>query len=395
MHADQDITVAMVQTSMHGDQGGLSTLTSQLCDTLACLGVRPTLITRGEEDGERAMVPPERPEVSLHLTGRRPRWRLSSFFDPDFSSALESACTRNGCRVIHTHDLWTPEVHLAIKTARRLNIPTVMSITGTLTPWSLKHKAFKKRLGWLLYQGRDLRSATVLHATSRYEAENIRRLGLTNPIAVIPLAVSISPPPPQADHNTSSKLRTVLYLSRIHPKKGLMHLVEAWKTLRPKGWRVVIAGQDDAGYRGELESAIRRYDLTDDFVFRGFVSLDEKARLYREADLFVLPTYSENFGLVIPEALSHSIPVITTRGTPWEELNQYRCGWWTGIGTEPLTKALREAISLPDRERKEMGERGRELVKERYSFTRLGKELKTLYQWLINGDKPPPYVLFD
>ena len=174
-----------------------------------------------------------------------------------------------------------------------------------------------------------------------------------------------------------------------------MHLVEAWKTLRPKGWRVVIAGQDDAGYRGELESAIRRYDLTDDFIFRGFVSLEEKARLYREADLFVLPTYSENFGLVVPEALSHSIPVITTRGTPWEELNKYRCGWWTGIGTEPLTEALREAISLPDRERKEMGERGRELVKERYSFTRLGKELKTLYQWLINGDKPPPYVLFD
>ena len=88
MHADQDINVAMVQTSMHEDQGGLATLTSQLCDALASLGVRPTLVTRMEEDGKQAMVLPERPEVSLQLAGQRPSWRVRSFFDSDFSSNL-------------------------------------------------------------------------------------------------------------------------------------------------------------------------------------------------------------------------------------------------------------------------------------------------------------------
>ena len=271
MHTDQDINVAMVQTSIHEDQDGLATLTSQLCDSLASRGVHTTLVTRTEKDGKRAMVLPTRPDVFLHLAGR----------------------------------------------------------------------------------------------------------------------------PPQTDSNRSTDRRTILCLSRIHRKKGLMHLVEAWNNLRPQGWRVVIAGQDDAGYRGELESAIRRFKLTDDFIFHGFVSMEEKAQLYREADLFVLPTYSENFGLVVPEALSHGIPVITTRGTPWEELNLYRCGWWTEIGTDPLTETLREALALPDSELKDMGLRGQKLVEERYSFSRLSEELKSLYQWLITGGEPPPFVIFD
>ena len=391
------ISVAVVQRSVHKNQGGLATFTALLCDVLAGSGVRTTLVTRMERKGREEMVLPERPEVSLRFCGFSRRPTPAAFFDRSFSRTLEDGCRDAGCRLIHTQDLWTPEVHLASRVARRLSLPLVMSITGTLTPWALRHKAAKKKLGWHLFQKRDLEGAAAIHVTSRREAADIRRLGLGNPIAVIPLAVPItdSGEPGERGRTGTGGPRTVLYLSRIHEKKGLIHLVRAWDRLRPDGWRVVIAGQDDFGYRSVLEREIRARGLESHFTFRGFVPRLEKDRLYREADLFVLPTYSENFGLVVPEALSRSLPVITTTGTPWEELDTRHCGWWIETGTEPLIGALRDALALSDRERAEIGSRGRRLVEEEYSPRKLGERMPALYRWLTGGSPPPPFILFD
>lgn len=396
MPADQDINAVIVQRSIHSDQGGLATLTTLLCDALVACKVSTTLVTRMEKAGREEMVLPRRPEVVLCFSGTRRRPSPADFFDRLFTRTIKAAAREAGKSIIHTQDIWTPEVHLAVQTARKLKIPLVMSITGTLTPWSLKYKATKKEIGWLLYQKRDLASASVLHATSRREASEIRRLGLVNPIAIIPLAVELSknPEPETRLSPDRNKPRTVLYLSRIHEKKGLIHLVQAWDRLRPRGWQVVIAGQDDFGYRAILEAEIARRGLEEDFLFLGFVSREEKAGLYRRADLFVLPTYSENFGLVVPEALSHSLPVITTTGTPWEDLRAHRCGWWIETGTEPLVRTLQEAFALSDQERGEMGDRGRKLVEAEYSPRRLGEQMKVLYLWLTGRGPVPPFIVW-
>ncbi len=279
----ENLNVAVVQTSLNENQGGLASFTSALCDHLASKKAGISLITRREKDSETLILPKNK-EVKCFFLGRRRKWRLFSFWDSRFRRKLEKICLDDDIGVIHTQDLWTPEVHLAAKTARNLTIPLVMSITGTLTPWSLKHRRIKKKFGWSLYQKKDLEEASVLHATCRREIEDIRRTGISNPVALIPLAVDI--PRSGGPLLPASGDRTILYLSRIHRKKGLIHLVEAWAALRPRGWKVIVAGQDDDGdYREKLQKQIRELGLDRDFIFRGFVSRKEKRKLLQNAEL--------------------------------------------------------------------------------------------------------------
>jgi glycosyltransferase involved in cell wall biosynthesis len=280
-----------------------------------------------------------------------------------------------------------------------------------LTAWALKFRGLKKRVAWHLYQQHDLRSAQVLHATSQDEAEGFRALGLTQPIAVIPNGVEAPSAVRRApsakrqaqceERHAPGATRTALFLSRIHPKKGLIDLVRAWGALSAErqapgamrhaqsAWRVVIAGGDENGHLAEVKTEIRKLKLENCFEFVGEVAGDRKWELYRQADLFVLPTYSENFGIVIAEALACGVPVITTKGTPWQELQTHRCGWWVEVGAEALLGALRLALSASPEERREMGERGRALVKSKYTWPAVAAQMKSVYEWVLDlGPKP-------
>jgi len=216
--------------------------------------------------------------------------------------------------------------------------------------------------------------ALVLRARERQRKEirRIRRkLGLSQPIAVVPNGVKLPPSAGPQDYATTrlrTRERTALFLSRIHPSKGLLDLVQAWAALAPVGWRVTIAGGDENGYRAEVEAAVRKANVQADFDFIGEVTDGPKWELYRKADVFVLPTRSENFGIVVAEALASGLPVITTREAPWGQLQTHGCCWWVSVGVEPLVVALREAISLSDEQRREMGARGRKLIEDNYTW---------------------------
>jgi glycosyltransferase involved in cell wall biosynthesis len=283
-----------------------------------------------------------------------------------------------------------------------------------LAPWALQYKRWKKKIAWWLYQRRDLRSARCLHATGQQEVDSLRALGLRNAIALIPNGVELPEGGKEklktemlkaemGDESTNAKLkadigsqrsegrrlRKVLFLGRIHPVKGLRYLVEAWHIARPGGWRCILAGPDEAGHQKELEAILRLRKLENAFKFPGMMENDQKTKLLREADLFVLPSFTENFGMVIAEALAAGLPVITTKGTPWQELRTRQCGWWIDIGVEPLAAALREATSISDQERHEMGRRGRGLVEEKYSWPQIGRDMVAVYQWVLGkGPKP-------
>jgi len=296
--------------------------------------------------------------------------------------------------VIHNHGLWLPFNHYASVTARRYNIPLIISPRGMLEPWARSYRSWKKMIAWYLYQRRDLKAATVLHATSKQEAGNLQLLDFHRPIAVIPNGVDI-PEFSEPVVKDKTDIKTALFLSRVHPVKGLLNLVRAWAKIRPVNWRVVIAGPDEGGHQIEIEQEIQRHELSDSFSFIGSVAGQDKWELYRSVDLFVLPTHSENFGIVIAEALASGTPVITTKGTPWKELVENKCGWWIDIGVEPLAEALTKAMNLSPEERQTMGQRGRRLVEQNYSWDKIGNEMLSVYEWILGKGPKPECVITD
>lgn len=303
--------------------------------------------------------------------------------------------------IVHIHALWTPILHKVSSWAHGHSIPVVWSPHGMITPWAMNNKRLKKWLGWWLYQKRDLESAAVLHATAQSEVEDIRRMGLPNKVVVVPLGVELHGVEPKKPRI----IKTLLFVSRIQRKKGLPMLLEAWARLPQeikRGWQIRIVGPDQEGHVAELKQQCDVLRLTyndepaqctspcslDDrpsVVFAGPKFGNELEHEYASADLFVLPTRSENFGSVVIEALAHNIPVICTRGAPWQELEEYNCGRWVDISAEAVGKALSDLMMLSDEARVSMGEKGRNLVVEKYTWKAVCDKIVTEYERILTA----------
>lgn len=307
-----------------------------------------------------------------------------------FRGALNRLHLPQGASLIHSHGVWMAVNHWTARCARERRLPLVLQPHGMLEPWAMSFKAWKKRVAMGLYQWRDLQTAQVLVATAEAEYENLRAFGLRQPIAIIPNGIHM----PVASHEIpvgahhQSQQRTALFLSRIHPKKGLLNLIDAWAQMQAGGWRLQIAGPDEGGHLAEVMARARQMGVSDAVEYVGMVEGEAKSALYRRADLFVLPTFTENFGVVVAESLAHGLPVITTRGAPWADLETYGCGWWIDTGVEPLVQALREAMALSDEQRHGMGARGQDYVR-RYDWGGIAAQTAAVYRWVLGqGDKP-------
>ena len=292
--------------------------------------------------------------------------------------------------VIHIIGTWTPILAVASYIALLKGIPFVVSPHGCLEPWALQHRGLKKKLALSLYQKRIFLKAGMMVATAEQELESIRRLGIKTPVAVVPNGVDIPSVASKCSNIAMNGHQKILFLSRIHPKKGLRDLVAAWAKVRQPGWRVIIAGPDEEGHLDEIRLQIDSLGLGGDFEFPGLVTGDRKEALFVGADLFVLPTYSENFGIAVAEALARGVPVITTTGAPWRDIEDWNCGWWVQPGVEGVACALAAAMKTSHEELDQMGQRGISLVKEKYSWNKIGGLALQCYKWMFDKNRPIP-----
>jgi Glycosyltransferase len=289
--------------------------------------------------------------------------------------------------VVHINGCWQPQLAFFQWAARSLKIPVVLSPHGMLEPWIVKrHYWTRKWPAIQLYQRGLVKHADYLHATADKEKDNLLRLGWNARIAVIPNAVNIEVLP--IKDNWSLK-RRIVFMSRLHVKKGIELLLEALSHLKSDldGYEVIIAGEGELDYVKTLKKAAISFGLSEVVKLVGGVYGAEKVSLLQSADFFVLPTYSENFGIVVAEALACGTPVITTHGTPWKVLEENECGWYIPVGVNALKKTLREAISVTEETIERMGRNGRRLVEKQYTDKSVASRFFEKYTFLLSNNR--------
>jgi glycosyltransferase involved in cell wall biosynthesis len=316
------------------------------------------------------------------------------------SSGLASALsnTTPTVDVVHSHGLWLMPNIEAGRAAMHEGKPLVVSPRGMLSPAALSFSRLKKRVFWTLFQGPATRTAACLHATSTQEYEEIRSFGLKNPVAVISNGIDLPTlgKPACEPRITRAVTRVVLSLGRIHPKKGLDRLLHAWSMIEARYpcWRLRLIGPDEAGHADQLRALADSLGLIH-AVIEGPVFGGEKWDVYRNADVFVLASQNENFGLTVAEALAAGTPVISTKGAPWSGLEHEQCGWWIDQGIQHLAAALERAMALPRSELLRMGEKGRAWMSREFSWERAAQDMLAVYRWLAYDREPPRTVRFD
>ena len=281
--------------------------------------------------------------------------------------------------VVHVHALFSFATIPGSRAAARAGVPFILRPLGTLDPWSLGQHRWKKTLYRAVVEDKHLRDAAAIHVTSESERAAIERLGHGDKARVIPLGVPVAPAARRGARAAATRL---LFLSRLHPKKNIPLLLDAVRAARDGGTplELVIAGGGPDAYRSELESRAKSLGIEPQVRFVGHVEGEEKARLFAEADVFVLPSSQENFGIAVAEALAAGVPVIASDQVAIaQEVADAGAGWIVPVARDALVAALRDASADAGR-RAAMGERAAAFARDRYSWQRTGRELMALYR---------------
>jgi len=301
--------------------------------------------------------------------------------------------------VVHLNGLWMYPSYAALRWSQSRRRPRIVSPHGMLDPWALASSSWKKRVVRIAYEDRNLKGAAVLHALCKAEHDAMRALGLRNPIAIIPNGVNtdvttaVHFEAPWADH-VPEGTRVLLFLGRLHPKKGLISLLHAMSLVPDFGaWRLIVVGWDEVGHRAELEALVIALNLQPRVYFVGPLHGTEKNAAFASADAFILPSFSEGLPIAVLEAWAFGLPVLMTAECNLPD--SFERGAAIQISNEPyaLAAALRDLAYLSDGELATMGEKGRQLVAECYAWDRIAAELRAVCLW-ATGEGPVPESIY-
>ena len=264
--------------------------------------------------------------------------------------------------------------------------PYIVTPRGMLEEWALKQSYFKKKLFYFFVEKFHLKNATYLRATSDLEALTFEKMGFKkNKILNIPNSIRI--PNFNIKLKKKNKKKRLLFLSRLHPKKGLVELLNAWKKIHSRfpNWELLICGFDEKNYKKLIKKKINDLNLQR-VILKDFVTGVDKEKIYYTSDLFILLSHSENFGLSIAEALSYKVPVITSTNTPWKKLNNKNCGWCIKLDSKIIEKTIEKAFLLTRKQRMAMGHKGREWMIRDFSDTRIGLRMNAIYKKILKKE---------
>lgn len=366
-------------TSIDLKSGGPSRSVPMLVKGLAEIGVDITLMTFRTEDMNTHALEGTSAKLKVLDTGTS-------------ASEMEKYILSEKFDLIQMQSLWAKSYHQIARIACKHDIPYIITPRGMLEPWSLSQKKWKKKLAMLLYQKADLQKAACIFTTADMEALHVHDLGIKTPCSVIPNGIETDGYP--CRKTIEGVKKQILFLSRVHVKKGIELLIEAFANLYRDfvDWSVVIVGNGEQNYIESLRLKVERLGMQDSIKIFPPVFGVAKTKLYQESSLFCLPSYSENFGMVIAEAMSCGVPVITTTNCPWEILNDTNTGWCIDLSVDNLEKALREAMSMDSAELYEKGQQSSKLVFENFNYRNVAEKTKKLYEWILNKTEKPSFV---
>ncbi len=366
-------------SSLDLDCGGPSRSVPMLVKGLAELGVDITLMTIHSEN------------MNIHaLEGTTAKLKVLS---PSFSrKEIAKYLAEEKFELIQIQSMWEWPYHKVMAEARKQCIPYIITPRGMLEPWSLSQKKWKKKLAWWLYQRNDVQKSACVFTTAKMEADHVGELGITTCKAIIPNGIETDGYPCKSSVGHVKK--QVLFLSRIHVKKGIELLFEAWKRIHTdyQDWQLLVIGNGETEYIHSLENRVESLGLKDSIKILPPVFGEAKIKVYQESALFCLPSFSENFGMVIAEAMSCGTPVITTTNCPWEILNETNTGWCIDLSVDNLEHALREAMWMDANALYDMGQKASKLIFDNFDYRSITRKTLRLYEWLLNGGEKPEFV---
>ena len=355
--------------------GGPIRSTFELCRNVVELGCEVRVLTTDADGLDRVLDVDKTKEVDLpegfrvRYCPRRQRHSVSPTL----------------MRLLPTYMRWADVVHLTgvynfptfptIFWGRLLHKPLIWSPRGALQRWEGSSRIGLKGIWDFLWYHTADRVELTMHVTSEQESrETLARFPKLR-MATIPNGVDVPDDVNRIERNGELRL---LFIGRLDPKKGIEALLKACSLAdSAPPWRLAIAGWGAPEYVSQLKEQIQALGLSGRVEMLGAVLSKEKKRLFERSDVALVPSYTENFGIVVAEALAHGVPVIASKGTPWSRLEEKRCGLWVNNDPESLADAIRSISTMP---LPDMGRRGREWMQREFSWCSVTNQMLALYQ---------------
>lgn len=373
--------------SLAPEWGGPTKVVTELTEALVKKGLEISIFAPVKKGDEVKIVRPKGVNLRLFEQGFFARWW--SGYSPALAKAVAQEIDKFD--LVHIHELWSYPHFMTYRTAKKIKKPYVITVHGGLEPWAINHKALKKKIYSVLVQKRILREAVALHAITNEEVKHIRAFGVDNRTIMIPNGINLKEfqtLPVRRDleqlYPQLAGKQVLLFLGRLHPKKGLDILARAFgKVARERDdLCLLVVGPDSEGYRAEVVKILAAEGTLDKVVFAGMLTGHEKLAVLGGADIFVLSSYSEGFSMAVLEAMVSGLPVIITRQCHFPEVAEAEAGLVIEPEVGQLATAMEKLLDEPQL-RQEMGGNGRRLVNEKFTWDKIADQMIEMYDEVL------------